>query len=191
MHLIRRMFAAAVLVGSSVVASAAPVLWTIEDFFLTDGGAVTGSYVYDATLDLFSDVNVNASAGSVLGAGSFTFSGAFASASIVDTYESLPADLTGVRSLYFELAASMTNAGGTIAVTGYLEPLLGNANVVDGFCLGSDCANYDPALPARGPDFTQATPRVVGTLVNVPLPASLALIAIGLVGFSVARRRHG
>ena len=42
----------------SVSAYADPVLWTLSDAAFTNGGTATGSFVYDADTDVYSDINI-------------------------------------------------------------------------------------------------------------------------------------
>jgi hypothetical protein len=109
----------------------------------------------------------------------------------VDTYTAFPTDLTGIRSLYFELDGSMTDAGGIIDIVGYDSPRFGQ-NIVDGFCEDPDCEFYDASQPGRGPDFQSGTPQVVGTPINVvPLPAGAILLLSALGAAGLMRRKIG
>lgn len=174
----------------STKAHAVAVKWTVENFTLDDGGEVTGSYIYDASTDIFSDILLSTSAGSVMTTGAnFTFSGAFGAEDTVDLYETLPSDLTGIRSLYFQLNDSMTDLGGTISIYGYDSVNFGR-NIVEGICEDATCDLYNASFPGRGP-VTGSTARVVGVpLAPVPLPAGAPLVLSGFLAFSILKRRR-
>jgi len=174
----------------STQAQAIAVKWTVETFTLDDGGAVTGSYIYDASTGVFSEISLSTSAGSVMTAGAnFTFSGAFGGDNTVDLYETLPSDLMGIRSLYFELNDNMTDLGGTISIYGYDSVNFGR-NIVEGICEDATCALYDASAPGRGP-VAGSTARVVGVpLAPVPLPAGAPLFLSGFLAFCALKPRR-
>ena len=69
---VRTTVALAVLTIFTVPASAAPILWTLSGAF-NDGGTASGSFVYDADLNLYSDVDVTTTAGSARSGSTYSF----------------------------------------------------------------------------------------------------------------------
>jgi len=108
-----------------VSANSALVTWQI-DVQLPEGGTVTGSFVYDASTNLFTDVNVSA-AGEPFDTLSLPAGSSASLTSVID-FESnannidlVPTngDLTNVTDVFVELdnmAGGMTDAGGIITV---------------------------------------------------------------------------
>lgn len=61
-------YVVALLVFAVCTMAASPVAWTVSGATLSDGGAVTGCFVYDADTNTFSSVNVVTSGGANPGA---------------------------------------------------------------------------------------------------------------------------
>ena len=119
-----RFAAAAVMLIATVLAidlKAGPVLWTLSNVEFDDGGTASGTFMYDAITDTFSNYNIVTTAGSALGGAVYSDAYPFTpsdKAFIVVTTDASPAggDVTGENVLYMVLASPMTNAGGTIMV---------------------------------------------------------------------------
>jgi hypothetical protein len=54
-------------------ASAAPVTWTLNGVTFQDGATASGSFVYDATTNTYSNVNITTSGGTILPGASYAF----------------------------------------------------------------------------------------------------------------------
>jgi hypothetical protein len=163
----------------SGVAYAAPVTWTLQNVAFVDGGSAAGSFVYDAANDIFSDVDITTTAGSVLSDAVYGFSHTFVSSggqsfSSLVTYgttlaqfDSAEGDLTGTQSLQFVIGGLLTNQGGSIIISDTEEVA----------CTNSNCG-------------TTAASRVMvtGYITAVPIPAAVWLFGSALAGLGWLRR---
>lgn len=57
----------------TVAASAAPALYTLQGVVFADGGAASGSFVYDAVTNTYSNVSITTTTGAVRTGATFTF----------------------------------------------------------------------------------------------------------------------
>jgi hypothetical protein len=118
------------VVGS---AQAIPVVWTLQDVAFDDGGTATGSYVYDADSNAYSDINVTSTAGTAYTGESYTYvTGPRYAETFLLTPYSPSSDLTGETTLVIFLADSMTNVGGTVQIRGGGEAICGSSNCSGG-----------------------------------------------------------
>ena len=154
-----------------VFVTAAPVTWTLNDVTFDDGTTATGSFVYDASTNTYSDIQV------------YTFD------SLVDSYSydwtdtnydtefggiflgsCIPinsnADYCGV--FYMDFSAALTNAGGVVAVA---------------------TSSYEQMVDV--PYYEKYIRRdiVSGSVSAVPLPAAVWLFGAALGSLGWVRRR--
>ena len=158
---------AAVLLGSAP-AQASPVLWTLSDVTFNDGGTAFGSFVYDADLNLFSDIVVTTTDGSIRTGVSYGIPGV-GNASLFDTLDSLPVVVGVTPRLLLSLTSPMTNLGGTIAIGGP-------------FTLEVTCASANCGVGSN------ERLVVTGSITAVPEPASMILLGIGAASIVLRRR---
>ena len=176
--------ALALSLGLALSAQASSVTWTLQGFVFDDGGTAQGSFDYDATANLFTNINVTTSGGGIQGA-SFTAPTAFGSGGAFDFVEAPQADLTGLRNLYVLLSGQMTALGGTIQVSLFTSGISSTESV----CTTSDCNSIDVQRRLTAGSITTAP-----TALPIPLPGALPLLAGGLAVLGVAgwrRRRAG
>ncbi len=123
-----------VMALGSVSAWGNPVKWTLQNVAFLDGGIATGSFVYDASTDTYSSVNITTSGGAVSGA-TYQFGIGFTGARTFVAVPANSADLTGSRmiQLSFSQLLSAFNSGGTLQIVGGLE----------GRCTYSNCAGAE------------------------------------------------
>ena len=155
--------AALPLLLSPTVASAVPLLWTLDNAVLGNGQEATGSFVFDPVAVTYSNIMVSLSGNDydTLVAGDAGF-GEFAQSG------DLPG-LNGDGLLSLKFANPLTNAGGTIDLElGFPN---GSGNIG---CLDDDCF-----LRAISQDTTFASGSVVGVVVPEPTAISLLLAALG------------
>lgn len=160
----------------SLSAQAISITWDIVGVGAS-GGSVTGSFVFDADTTTTSNVSVMTSGGALPTATySFPHPDFFFAGSLW-FLEIAGADLTGGQSLFFVLASSMTNAGGTIGLIG----------VQTGVCVDVICSSLDGSLP-NTLDLSPAG-SIVSRVTPVPEPSALSLLVMGLAGIAWVRRR--
>ncbi len=145
------------LLANGFEADFAGVLWTFENagFGGLDGGStITGSYVYNAETDVFSNINVVTSVGASLPGATYTVPGAGAGAGVVDFFSTNAVDVTDEFRLRIGWNGPMTNTGGTL-------------NVAFGF--EAQCQNSACGFPGFGVDLARG---LIGptSVVGAPLP---------------------
>jgi hypothetical protein len=175
-----RIVAALLLSGSLSIAHGAPVLWTLQDAEFGDGGTISGSFIYDADLDVYSAISITTTDALQVPLATFTSLLGGGSADAALTPASLP-DQTGqpfLQLLYFQFP--LDNAGGLRLLIDAFFPA---ASSFDGICLDATCSSvaFGRTLVDGG---ISGTPVAV-----VPVPAALLLpSALGVL--ALARRRR-
>ena len=160
-------------------ASAIPVQWTLNGWNLTGGETVTGTFVYDADLGTFSNVNIS----STLGPELFTFVGSGANSNTLEfvTGEPGSVNLADTSVVLASIGGGgMTNAGG-----GPLSVLTQGGTNLDSsqaICGDGDCSSF------QSPFVFLTAGNITGTV--VPVPAAVWLFGSGLLGLvGMARRK--
>jgi hypothetical protein len=154
-----------------------PVTWTLQDAVFDDGGAATGSFVYDADHDVFSDNDINKTVGSVFNGEHYQHGTFFlTSVSLGVTTVDQP-DLTGLPAL-----AMFFTAGGFIPMTNDGRTLFLDTAGGEGYCAVPDCSGA--ALDRDLREF------VSGSISAVPVPAAVWLFGSALAGLGWLRRKQ-
>lgn len=163
------------------LASAIPVLWSVNYTNEIGNTAVTGSFVYDADLSQYSAVDLTATDGVGISNTTYNFVSPFPGDPEFRNRED--ADRTGEKLLGILSFTPLTNMGGIIA---------NNAPSAVFFffpvrCVDSIC-NSTQSLQASG-NPTASTLTGTPIRVPVPAPATFPLLLAGLGSLAFARRR--
>lgn len=164
------------ITSSTGTAHAVPVTWTLHNVMFEDGAVATGSFVYDADTNIFSDIQITRSLGGS-DLAHYAVSGSASSSVLIDFFDDLTFPLNGKERLIFVLEAAMTNAGGTIAI---LPDRFGWPISAQMTCDTPTCSMGPGQYVVAG-----------GSIVAAPEPATLAILGGGLAWLGLLRRRHG
>lgn len=166
-------FALVTLMAATVANAGA--LWSLQSATFDDGTTASGTFVYDAVGDTYSEWDLVVEAASFMPAYNYLpgVDGGF-----VGSYDATRADFVAFpvppppsgRYLRLVFDSPLTDAGGIVNLT------LGGASW--------DCANADPARFFVSGSVSGVTQTVV------PEPATFGLLGIGLVAVGVIRRRR-
>lgn len=119
------------------------LLWTFQNSFFggADGGTpITGTFIYDAATDTYSEISVLTGFGASLPGANYIGPGVAPSAGQIDFLSTAGADITGAYRLYIGFNAPLTDAGGTLMITYGAEQR----------CISMSCAFPGFGINARG-----------------------------------------
>ena len=156
-------------------ASAIPVQWTLENVTFEDGGAASGSFTYDAATNIYADVDITTTIGTIRNGTYYeyvNFNYPYIDADdIILVNGDSNWDLTGYQTLVLRFAEGLTNSGGNVAFA--------LASSVEGSCDSPDC-NF-----GSGARFVTS-----GEVTAVPIPAAVWLLGSALAGLGWLRRKQ-
>jgi hypothetical protein len=160
-----------VLLSLPSIASADGATWTLSGVTFEGGGTASGSFVYDALTNSYTDIKVTTSAESPFGASYTSLSSCCLVSDTGTAFGPNVADFTDTHVLFLLFSANLTNAGGTIPLMfGFPDPSLDSA---EDFCTNSDCTTLSERLVAGG--------EVVGVpSTAVAEPSAISLLIVGL-----------
>lgn len=159
-------------------AGASPIQWTLADVLFEDGATASGSFIYDADTDTFSDILVTTTAGAFAPAAVYTSLVVGGPGDAVLT----PAggDLTGAGALQLVFYFPLTNAGGIVPL---VDLFFLQFSSYEGACVDAACNTIDFArLMVDGVVIGAPAPVV-------PVPAAAWLLGSALAGLGMLRRR--
>lgn len=173
----------------AVSVNAAPVQWSSDgNIVLNTGAVVSGSFVFDQDTGVFSNVMINLSgttdALSQDGLYDTTISASPRTnfAGLLAHIGATSANMTGEAALFLSFDSPLTNAGGTVELHE-----ISSVVCADSIC---DSLNHTPdqAVAFFDPIGSfSASPTVPS---QVPLPATLPLLLVGVGGvFTLSRRK--
>ena len=162
-----------VALGSSNV-TAAPLVWTLTGVTFDDGGTAAGSFQFDSTgpfSGIYSDLNITTTLGGSLAGATYTtlFGGCANRPTALCLVPVSEPDLTGSPILEINFTPSLTDAGGSISLSGN-----------EGVCLNPSCGSTTPDRFISGTVTASTAPE--------PSSLSLTLIFLGALGLFAATR---
>jgi hypothetical protein len=172
MQSLRVCIIAVLLSFTAGAAQAVPVTWTLQDWTFNDGGSASGSFVYDADTNNFSDMFIATTNGTertgviyseAISGGNTAFSAV--------PFAGFPS-LVSSPNLMVMFADQLTNLGGVVGV------FMGQEST----CNNAGCTSLTGPIRFLGEGASVSA---------VPIPAALSLFLSGLAVFgAVARRRR-
>ena len=174
-YVMPRLLAAVFSILVSSQAFATPIKWQLSGVQFNDGGVASGSFIFDADTNTYSNVQISTTAGTAssgydYGPTGIVFkSGGGGGFDIVSAIQS---DLTGVVALALRFSPALTDDGGSAMIN---YSLSGEFN----------CGSIACATGGGGVRSVSG-----GSLTTVPIPASLALLGLGLIAMRSCYRRN-
>lgn len=164
-------------------AISSPVQWFFSSAEFLDGGAIEGSFFFDADTNTYSSISVSTSAGSIFDGAAYSN----LNPNLVNGPGSLGivsalGDLTGASAIRLFFDSSLTNSGGTVGVS------LLSQTFQEVLCENSSCSLIDPSqsrtLAAGGEVTTIASPA------PITLPGSGLVLLVSLSVLALLRGRR-
>lgn len=151
-----------------VPAWAVPITWTLNGVTSNDGGIASGSFTYDADTNQFSAINIVTTTGASVTGATFFFVGN-ASGPFIDLYLTIAPsnNLTGTPVLNIAFTPGLTNAGGTVALSG-----------TQATCSSATCSGGISA-PIRVTTAGEVVSTSTGAIVSTPAISLFGLMLLG------------
>jgi len=178
--ILRFLLAAFAAAGLPASALAAPLLWTLNGVTFSDGGTASGSFVYDATANTNSAVNITTTTGSVVTGSMYTFvctspcGGALGFSNIFLVALTVPGsgNLTGLPLLELHFPP-LTNAGGTVTMI--------TATSFEDRCAVPNCTTTSAPVRFLTAGSITASPLAPPVSAGIPTLSTWALIVLALL----------
>jgi hypothetical protein len=169
-------------------ASAAPIRWTLTNVTFADGATASGSFIYDANTNTYSAVSIATTTTATFTGQAYITAVTPESSAIFAVVVTTGAFTTGTPDFFLLPVSSLTNAGGTLALTVGASPSSDSSE--------GQCANMACTAPAVSPIRQVATGSLVGAPVAATVPTlgsvGLAILSVLLAAsaFLLMRRRE-
>ncbi|QMV74453.1 IPTL-CTERM sorting domain-containing protein [Comamonas piscis] len=175
----------------SATANAVPMQWTVSETTFDDGGTVTGSFVYDADTNIYSNIRLRTTAGTEGSAAEFRTqcTTAYCLASLPELLfiaSSNQANLSNVPLLDIEPSAPLTNTPETVDLAFGMSFLCSNAECT-GIGTGLRVAFSGKLTGALY--IAPVTPTSVPT--SSPIGLGLMALLLATAAWMYRRRRSG
>lgn len=189
----KKLFASAAVALSfltfTATAQAAPLQWTLTDVTFDDGGSATGSFVYDADSNTYSNIALKTTAGTAGAAAEFrtqctTAHCLSALPELLFIASANQSDLTNVPLLDIEPSAPLTNTPATVDLVFGMSFLCSNAA----------CTGIGGGLRVSTTGKLVGAPYIAPPATPTSVPAtsawSLGLLAMLLAAAAMLQRRR-
>ena len=152
------------------IALADGITWSLSGVTFDDGGAASGSFVYDAVTNTVSSINIVTTAGTTFGGSTYTALDPGFDPPLPFDFVFVPSasgDLTGMMYLDLELPMpGLTNSGGFVSLMDIAS---------EGVCVDAGCT-----AAADSPIRMITGGEVISPVVATPEPPAFLLVGIGL-----------
>lgn len=155
------------------IAQATPIQWTLNNVVFSDQSIATGSFVFDASTGIYTNVLITTGVASydTSELDPIPFNLDANGIELVDNYALN--NNVGKSILNFDFLTALTDAAGTVGLQ------IGFPSF-EGVCTAADCGVGNVSRVVESGE-------VIGA--SIPEPASIALLGIGLAGLGAMRRR--
>lgn len=164
------------MLGLSLPAQAMSVKWELSGVVFDDAGTASGSFVYDATTDMYSNVAITTTGGSSFGGTTYSsVLQSFLGTSQEVIFIGPLGDVPGAPVMFFDFGAFLTNAGGTVPLLPPLGPTVSAEEQCDvTFGCGTGTLSVLREVTAGS---------VIGTPIPLPGAALLFASTLGMMGW--------